>query len=122
MDKSLSIDKIIDVFTALSGGDCKDPEIYCNPSKAAVEANILPDCDVQANMISLCYAAGCMAYYKYTLRTVRERIPNFKAGDITVSDNSDSVLESARLLMLDAIKDISHLMRSKRFSFSSVKA
>ena len=121
MQRLIDINGVVKVFKVLSGLDAKDDKsaTFCKSAAATISRIINPNCDIPAEMPRICYAAACLAYYRYTLCDEINGVSGFKAGDISI-DCERGGSEAARILYEQAIGDIGDLLIEKKFTFRRV--
>lgn len=121
MQHLIDINGVVKVFKSLSGLDATEDKcaMICKSATATISRLIKPDCDVVAEMPRLCYAAGCLAYYRFTLADEINGVTGFRAGDVSI-DCSNGGSTAAKVLYEQAIHDISDLLIEKRFAFRRV--
>lgn len=121
MQHLIDINGVVKVFKSLSGLDASDSKCstLCKSAAATIGRIIKRDCDIVAEMPRLSFAAGCLAYYRFTLTDEINGVTGFRAGDISV-DSSNGGSNAARILYEQAISDISDLLIEKRFAFRRV--
>ncbi|MEG1886725.1 MAG: hypothetical protein RR177_01240, partial [Oscillospiraceae bacterium] len=117
MDISLDRNLILEVFASLSECNGATASPFCDSAKLSTERMLRDDCDIYNNMCALCYAAGCMAFYRYTVKTAIEDTPSFKAGDLSITQSTEKNITFARMLLCDALDDVRDLLKAKRFAF-----
>ena len=118
MENILPVDKIITTFFDLSGETEADKwRNHCATSAVSIIAMLKPGIDVATDEWKLCYAAACMAFYRYVLSGAAEGITVLKAGDVTVNTSSDNAVTYARSLLEDALMPIGSLLIPKGFAF-----
>lgn len=116
MDYEISIDKVVEMFSALAGdGSEEKGAVFCRSAALAVTDWLDPKKDLWAHDYGICYAAASMAYYRFTLNVTAST--DMKAGDITLRENGEERVAYAERLLKEAMSDISPLLRSKRFAF-----
>ena len=117
MNYKISIDTVVDIFTSVAGdNETANGRVFCRSAIGMLEEMLDNKKNLSGNSYQICYAAACVAYYRYILHKNTGAL-DIKAGDITVNDCSDNVSEHAKNLMSDALNSISHLMKPKRFAF-----
>ena len=117
MSYKISIDRVVDIFSSLAGSDAlTDGRVFCRSASAALSEWLDGSKSLADNDYQICYAAACIANYRYTLNRNADAF-DIKAGDITVNDCSQRTAEYASRLMSNALEAISHLLRPKRFAF-----
>ncbi len=117
----IDINGVIEVYTALSGRSAEDGKagILCRSAAETLLRQLKSDCDCIREMGRLCYAAGCLAYYRGLLLDTAEGSDSFKAGDVTVTAGENTE-EAARRLYTDAFASIRDLLCSGDFAFRRV--
>ena len=114
----LKLEKVIEIFKDFaSEQDVSDNPYLCYSAISSIESMIRENCDVQAHMDELCYAAACELYYRYVLKTSPEETPGFKAGDVSVESTAEITIENAKKLLDKALSDISYLVKPRHFAF-----
>ena len=108
--------------------ESQDEEIFnlCRSSLKEIESMLKADADrSDARIIS---AAAANAYYKLSLKrsfnSADEIITNFKAGDISVTQNSadkTAQLEKAESFYKDMLQSIIPLCEDNGFAFENIK-
>lgn len=117
MGYTININSVVDAFLNLAGKEAlSEGRVFCNTSTETIASWLDNKKDLSANDLSICYAAACMAFYRYTLKN-EKAAQSVRAGDITVTDMSDKIVEYSKGLMEDALKAIEHLLKPKRFAF-----
>ncbi len=121
MSVVINVDKVVDIYSSLIGGEISSEDrVFCKSAVSVLE-KWLDAKKVTANdEYDLCYAAATMANYRKYLKQGTE-LADFKAGDITVNDNSDAMVKNAHLLYKDALESIGNLLKSRSFAFVNVK-
>lgn len=117
MINSLPSDKVLRLFCSLSGEE--DTALYASLCSAAVDTLLLkvkPSASRLRFEQPLCYAAACLAFYRYTLAQSSDIMTDCKAGDITVRVDPAAARESARELLSDALAALDGCLKT-RFSF-----
>ena len=116
----VDINGVIKVFKALSGIDMTDERAVavCRSSTATLARIIKPEIDLASEMPRICYAAGCLAYYRYELANEIGSVTDFKVGDITVGSSGSA--SAARVLYEQALADIGDLLIERSFAFRRV--
>lgn len=121
MDYRISLDGVITEFSVLSDvSDASVSATFCRSSVNVLQSLLDKRRELAENDRSICYAAACMANYRYTLKKMSAENSDVRAGDVTVYNRSEKTVEYAERLMTDAMKSIGHLLKSKRFVFKSV--
>ena len=121
MNIALSPDRVMEVFCSLAGRENAGAgRLFCETAAYDTERRIRKDCDVAENMKSLCYVAGCLAFYRYVLAGGEGENVSLRAGDVTVRSSMDGrMAEYARTLLCDALESNSDLLRGRRRVFKS---
>lgn len=120
MEYEISIDRVVEMFSVLTGNeDASSGSIFCRSAAAMVSDWLNPEKDLQSKDFQICYAAATTAFYRYCLQSVGGST-DIKAGDISVKDNSSERLSFAERLMHDALHDIEPICHPKRFAFITV--
>lgn len=114
MNYSLPIDTVLGHFVGLSGVvDSTGYTAHCALSADALMRAVREDADINKNINALCYAAGCMAFYRYTLGSAVGDVTVFKAGDVSIQRMSEKSVEYARMLLENALLSISDLLSGR---------
>ncbi len=117
MGYEVSIDKVVEGFKALAGeGNATDGYIFCRTAANTVNSWLDLNKELSPHDEEISYAAATIVYYRFTLKNSGEN-DSIKAGDITVTDNSEKSVAFAEALMKDAIKSIEPILKPKRFAF-----
>lgn len=117
MGYEVSIDKVVEGFKNLAGeGNATDGYIFCRTAANTVNSWLDLKKELSLHDEEISYAAATIAYYRFTLKNSGEN-DSIKAGDITVTDNSEKSVAFAEKLMKDAIKSIEPYLKPKRFAF-----
>lgn len=117
MEYKVSIDRVVEGFEQLVGKvTSADGRLFCRTAAETVNSWLDPKKEPAAHSTELCYAAATIAFYRFTLKSSGEN-DSIKAGDITVTDNSEKTVSFAEKLMKDAIKAIEPYLKPKRFAF-----
>lgn len=117
MSYRVSIDKTVDMFLTLSGEKGKEyGRVFCRTAAETVSGFLNSREELAAHDSEICYAAACIAFYRYTLKISTES-GTLKAGDITVTDCSEKTTASAEKMMREALRAIEPLCKPKRFAF-----
>lgn len=117
MSYQICIDEVVTIFSSIAGDSQKaNGRIFCRSAIDAVGEMLDEKKDLNGNSYQICYAAACLAFYRFVLHRNTEAI-DIKAGDITVNDCSDNVSLHAEKMLKDALSAISHLLKPKRFAF-----
>ena len=121
MAKSLSVNTVLSLFFDMTGEDkVEDWMDFCRASCKTIESSLKNGIDVEANHSLLCNAAACHALYIYVLRSCATNIADFKTVDVSIVSANSLTLNSAKMLLEDALASVSHLMRSTRFAFRTI--
>jgi hypothetical protein len=117
MEYEVSIDKVVEGFKNLVGEKtATDGYIFCRTAANTVNSWLDLKKELSSHDEEISYAAATIAYYRFTLKNSGEN-DSIKAGDITVTDNSEKSVAFAEKLMKDAIKSIEPYLKPKRFAF-----
>lgn len=117
MEYKVSIDKVVEGFCELAGDDsAEDGRLFCRTAATTVDSWLDKSRDLCSHDTEICYAASCIAFYRFTLKA-NGNADTIKAGDITVTDNSEKSVDFAKELMRDAIKSIGPYLKPRRFAF-----
>ena len=117
MGYEISIDKVVEGFKVLAGEDnATDGYIFCRTAAGTVNSWLDSRKELSKYGEEISYAAATIAYYRFILKNSGDN-DTIKAGDITVTDNSEKSVAFAEKLMKDAIKSIEPYLQSKRFAF-----
>lgn len=121
MDYSISVDKVINIYTTLcSRSGMEDRMMFCTTSAGVLESWLDKQKVTEDRDYDICYAAATMANYRRVLKDCSETV-DFRAGDISVTNNSSKSVEFAEKLYNDAINAIGDCLKNRRFAFMSVK-
>lgn len=117
----INMSRVIEIFADFTdeAEAAQNPHL-CRSAISSVESKLKSDCDYEANMEKLCFAAACELYYRYTLVVSANQTYDFTAGDVKVESNLDGLVSTAEKLLASAYADISHLLKSKSFVFRRV--
>lgn len=117
MDYEISIDRVLEIFTSLAD-DAEEEKgaVFCRSAASAMNEWLDPKKELSKHDYSICYAAACMAYYRFTLNTAGGSA-DMKAGDITVREHPGEKVSFAERQLKEALVDIAPLLRSRRFAF-----
>lgn len=120
----MGINEVAKKFLLLSGVDESEISKYLpliRESIAYVKSILKEEVDVKENSTLLTSACGTYAYYKWSLFYSQSDVSYFKAGDLTVSKNSESkVTERAYSLWKESLKEIARFTKSSDFYFKGV--
>lgn len=121
----MGINQVTERFKLLSGVDGEEllkwmPLI--NESDSYVKSLLKPDVKEENYSDLLSSAAGTYAYYKWSLYSNSGDIKQFKAGDITITENSSDTNDNALVLWKQSLDEIAHLTRDNSFFFEGVLA
>lgn len=94
--------------------------VFCRSSVNVLQSLLDRRKELFESNQSICYAAACMANYRYVLKKMTEETADVRAGDVTVNAHSEKAVGYAEKLMNDALSSIGHLLKSKRFVFKTV--
>ncbi len=117
MGYEVSIDKVVEGFEQLAGKNTAvDGRIFCRTATETVNNWLDTKKELLSHDTEICYAASTVAFYRFVLKNSGEN-NSIKAGDITVTDNSEKSVSFAEALMKDAIKSIEPYLKPRRFAF-----
>lgn len=120
----MGINEVAKKFLLLSGIDESELSKYLpliRESIAYVKSILKEEVDVKENSTLLTSACGTYAYYKWSLFYSQSDVSYFKAGDLTVSKNSESkVTQRAYSLWKESLKEIARFTKSSDFYFKGV--
>lgn len=120
----MGINEVAKKFLLLSGIDESELSKYLpliRESIAYVKSILKEEVDVKENSTLLTSACGTYAYYKWSLFYIQNDVSYFKAGDLTVSKNSESkVTQRAYSLWKESLKEIARFTKSSDFYFKGV--
>lgn len=120
----MGINEVAKKFLLLSGIDESELSKYLpliRESIAYVKSILKEEVDVKENSTLLTSACGTYAYYKWSLFYSQSDVSYFKAGDLTVSKNSESkITERAYSLWKESLKEIARFTKSSDFYFKGV--
>lgn len=120
----MGINEVAKKFLLLSGIDESELSKYLpliRESIAYVKSILKEEVDVKENSTLLTSACGTYAYYKWSLFYSQSDVSYFKAGDLTVSKNSESkVTQRAYSLWKESLKEIAGFTKSSDFYFKGV--
>ena len=120
MAYEISIDRVVEMFNELAGETSPESSgLFCKTAAHTVSGWLDNEKELSSNDGIICYAAATIAFYRYTLKSVGTSV-DFKAGDITVKEDSSLTVKFAEILMNDAHRDLEPLCRNRRFSFMKV--
>lgn len=121
MSVVINIDKVVDIYSSLIGGEISSEDrVFCKSAVSMLEKWLNPKKVTPDDEYNICYAAATMANYRKHLKQGTE-LSDFKAGDITVNDNSEATVKNAHLLYNDALESIGNLLKPRSFAFVNVK-
>ncbi len=121
MSVRISIDKVVDIYSSLLEGEISsDGRVFCKTAVSLLGKWLNPIKVTADDEYDICYAAATMANYRRVLNQ-GTFLADFKAGDITVNDNSDTAVQNAYKLYKDAMESIGGLLKSRSFAFVNVK-
>ncbi len=111
MNTCLNANEVAQVFGALTGGAAAgEAALLCKSAAESICGRLSDGADIAKNHAALCYAAGCLAAYRFRIKNELDPQPEFKAGDISVKPSGTS-LEAAKQLLDDALSGIRHLFK-----------
>jgi hypothetical protein len=117
---------VLETFILLSGLTKEEAHKWlplCHWALSSLFGRLQDKVDLVANQRLLCYTAGAMAFYKYTLRTAaKDGTTSFSAGDVKVNENPQNAVAVAKELYEDAIESAKHLFYIDDFWFAEVVA
>ena len=112
MINSLPIDRVYEVFCTLSGESDATPfGVLCNSAVATLLGRVKPAASYDEWQDGLCYAAGCLAFYRYCLSAGSDNVESYKAGDMTINSDVSLKKELAKTLLRDALSSLSGCLR-----------
>ena len=117
MIKSLPTDKVCEVFYLLSGKE-GDFSLLCATAADSILSRTKRKAAAQW-LRPLCYAAGALAYYRYTLSALCDNTETYKAGDIQIKSNAKLIVSNAKQLLSDALLACSPVLQDD-FCFKAV--
>lgn len=121
MKAHLDINRISEVFSSvIDGASAEDSFVFCGSAAENIADMLKENADTAENMSSLCYAAACLAIYRYKLKEGLNPIPQFKAGDLTLKEGTESI-DAAEKMYNDALSKIGHLLKNSGAAFLSVR-
>lgn len=121
MSNGINVDKVVDIYSSLIGGEISSEDrVFCKSAVSVLEKWLDTKKVTADDEYNICYAAATMANYRKSLKQGTESA-DFKAGDITVNDSSDATVKNACLLYKDALESIGNLLKSRSFAFVNVK-
>ena len=118
MIKALPYDRVCEVFSMLSGGN-GDGAVFCAAAAESILCRVSEKAEPERFLSPLCYAAGCLAYYRYCLSVGADNTKIYKAGDISITSDTDEPIKAAKELLDDALSSVRDALSSK-FAFLSV--
>ena len=109
MIKSLPSEQVCEVFYLLSGkeGDCS---LLCASAADAILARVKKSARAERWLKPLCYAAGALAYYRYSLSHELDNTSVYKAGDIQIKSDAHLPALNAEKLLRDALDAVSPVL------------
>lgn len=118
----ISADRVMGIYKSLTGEEKigSDGGEFCRTAVNVMQRWLKDSAEAAPYDDLLCYAAACMAYYRYVLKS-SVTASDLKAGDISIIDCSEKAVSYAKALYDDAIADVEFLLKPKRFAFISVK-
>ena len=112
MINSLPIDRVYEVFCTLSGESDATPfGVLCNSAVTTLLGRVKPSASHNEWEERLCYAAGCLAFYRYCLSVGSDNVESYKAGDMTINSDVSLKKEGAKALLGDAFAALSGCLR-----------
>ena len=120
MINSLPLDKVTQIFAALSDEDAHPYTILCETAVESILCRVKPSAEAQKWENRLCYVAACLAFYRYTLSRGCDNVSVYKAGDVNVQTRPDGARQSAQALLSDALKSVDGCLRHSGFCFKIV--
>ena len=119
----LDFRKIQDMFVMLSGIAREHFEQHaylCQLSAAEIESSLTDKQSITNNMDKLCAAVGALAFYRHTLiNSARAGVTSFRAGDVSITEGGDGMVERARIIKDEYMQRIAHLLSDGTFVFMS---
>jgi hypothetical protein len=120
MKITLSAERTAQIFEALSGEPAANHENLCATAARTIGSMLKKGRDYRSREEELLYAAGCLAYYRYTLARQSEGTTSYKAGDITVTGDIKATVAAARELLDNALECIADCLPQRGFCFKTV--
>ncbi len=120
MINSLPADKIEQMFSLLSGEDGKAYALLCRTAAMSILGRIKNGASRERWEEALCYAAACLAFYRYTLARGADNTSVYKAGDVTLQNGPDGARKSAEALLFDALAAADGCLKHSGFCFKTV--
>lgn len=120
MINSLPADKIEQMFSFLSGEDGQAHGLLCKAAAVSILGRVKNGASRERWEEGLCYAAACLALYRYTLARGSDNVAVYKAGDVTLQNKSDVARKSAEALLLDALAAVDGCLKHSGFCFKTV--
>ncbi|MCH5202002.1 MAG: hypothetical protein J1F17_02240 [Oscillospiraceae bacterium] len=121
----MGINQVAERFQLLSGVDDGKLQKWMpliSESASYVKSLLKPDVKEEKYGDLLSSAAGTYAYYKWSLYSNSGDIKQFKAGDITVTENSGNNNQNSLVLWKQSLDEIAHLTKNNSFFFEGVLA
>ena len=116
----ISIDRVMSVYGDFAGEEeARKSSAFCRSAVLSLEAMLDKTKPLAKNDYQICYAAACLAYYRYTLFNA-DTTESVRAGDVTVRSQMNVIVINAEKLLKDALSSIAPLLRSKGFAFAGV--
>lgn len=120
MSYEISIDRVVEMFGTLAGEtDVSEGWLFCRSAVSTLTEWLDGSKALADNDFSICYAAAATAFYRYSLKSVKDDT-DIKAGDITIKETPSSKLSFAETLMCDSLNAIEPLLKPRRFAFMKV--
>ena len=108
MINSLPTGRVNEVFCTLSGeSDATPYSVLCSSAAGWLLCRVKPSATNEKWQDALCYAAGCLAYYRYCLSAGGDNVTSYKAGDMTINSDVSHAATAARALLDDALAALS---------------
>ncbi|MBR3593681.1 MAG: hypothetical protein IKL44_03300 [Clostridia bacterium] len=120
MNITLSVERTAQIFEALSGEPAADHESLCATAARTISSLLKKGRDYRFREEELLHAAGCLAYYRYTLARQSEGTASYKAGDVSVTGDIKATTAAARALLDDALAYIADCLPQRGFCFKTV--
>ena len=119
----MNIEKIIEIFSRLSGMDSEEAvkfSFICDSALEYILSHLKQGTDARNSCGRLEFAAATLAYYRYTLWSLTDGCDNIKIGEISVSSSGPKQLESTQKLCSTAFEDIADIFDTGVFFFEGV--
>lgn len=121
MINSLPLDRVSEVFAALSGeGEDSAFSLLCETAVSSLLPRVKANADPAKWEQGLIYAAACIAFYRYTLSRGCDNVAVYKAGDVNIQNRPDGARQSAKELLCDALSAVDGCLKHSAFCFKSV--